>query len=56
MNRSLHTPTQRIRPVAAVGARVAVRACLLAGEQRFAGMASGDVKFMGPVEEGSSLP
>lgn len=56
MNRSLHTTTQRIRPIAAVVARVAVWACLPAGQQRFAGMASGDGKFVGPVEEGSSLP
>lgn len=57
MNRSLHTTrTRHVRPAAVVIARVAVWACLSAGRQRFAGMAGGSRQFVGPVEEGSSLP
>ncbi len=57
MNRFLPTTsTRHIRPAAAGVARVVVWACLSAGKQRFAGMARGNRKFVGPVEEGSSLP
>lgn len=57
MNRFLPTTsTRHIRRAAAGVARVVVWACLSAGKQRFAGMARGNRQFVGPVEEGSSLP